>query len=188
MAKLKNTENSTFAHLVKTARIKAGMSQSQLGAELRTTQRPEGVWNTYIGQIEKGQRIPSDEVCVKLAETLELVPLNLLFAAYEARAESSSATKTTKELFKMMKRALTDPVIQRLLMAKEPLEEDVLKALEDEDIRSALGPVVWRETIARAYRIGKKRDIPGLLAIIEAMDDKQWTALTSMIETWGLKS
>ena len=188
MAKTKNTKNNPFALLVKTARTKSGMSQSKLGAELRTTQRPEGVWNTYVGQIEKGQRIPSDEVCVKLAEALNLAPLSVLFSAYEARAESSSATKTTKDLFKMMKRALMDPVIQCLLTAKEPLDEDVLKALEDEDIRGALGLAIWREAIARSFRIGKKRDIPGLLAMVEAMDDKQWMALIGMVETWGLKS
>ena len=61
-----------FSDMIKDARLNARISQRALAEQLKTTQKPEGVWAPYVGQIEKGEKVPSDEVCVKLAEVLKL--------------------------------------------------------------------------------------------------------------------
>ena len=61
-----------FAEIVKEARLQARLSQRGLAEQLTTAQKPDGVWATYVGQIEKGDKVPSDEVCIKLAEVLQL--------------------------------------------------------------------------------------------------------------------
>lgn len=172
----------TFAEMIKEARQKASLSQGRLAQQLRTARRPEGVWPTYIGQIEKGEKVPSEEVCVKLAEVLELDLTEMLLAAYEARADSDEA----RGLFLEMRRALTDPVIRRLLSAKEPLDPGILEALADADLCEALAHEKWRQALIRSYRARKKRDIPGLLVRIEAMNDKQWAGLMSILEGMGM--
>jgi len=53
-----------FGEIIKRART-GNFSQLALGKHI-------GVWGTYIGQIEKGERIPSDERCQLLAKALEL--------------------------------------------------------------------------------------------------------------------
>ena len=53
-----------FSDMIKDARLNARISQRALAEQLKTTQKPEGVWATYVGQIEKGEKVPSDEVCV----------------------------------------------------------------------------------------------------------------------------
>ena len=73
-----------FAEMIKGARLQTRLSQRGLAEQLITAQKPEGVWATYIGQIEKGEKVPSDEVCIKLAEVLELDSSEVLLAAYEA--------------------------------------------------------------------------------------------------------
>lgn len=171
-----------FADMVREARRKAGLSQGRVAQQLRTAKKPEGVWPTYIGQIEKGEKIPSDEMCAKLAEVLKLDPNEVLLAAYEARADSAVAG----DLFLMVKRALSDPVVRRLLSTEEPLDPSLLEALADPDIREALRHTVWRQMLVRAYRVRKKRDFPKLLERVEAMNDKQWTGLMNILEGMGL--
>jgi transcriptional regulator with XRE-family HTH domain len=171
-----------FADMVREARNKAHLSQIKLGKQMCTDKKPQGVWSTYIGQIEKGEKVPADEICIKLAEVLELDPEVMLLAAYEARAESEVAG----ELFRMMKRSLADPVIRRLLSSEKPLSPALLESLADPDLREALGQENWRQAFIRAYRVRKKRDIPGLLARTEAMNDKQWSGLMTILDGMGL--
>ena len=171
-----NRGGQKFADAIRQARIKRHLSQRQLGEEI-------GVWNTYVGQWEKGEKIPADEKIVKLAEVLELDTDELLLAAYEAKAASAEASA----LFKKMKRALTDQVFQRLLSADEPLDPALLEALADENIRGALQEKGWSEMLSRSYRIRSKRDIPVLLALVEAMSDKQWTAMMTMLGAMGIE-
>jgi transcriptional regulator with XRE-family HTH domain len=75
--------------IIHAARTTSGLSQQALGDII-------GVWPTYIGQIEKGIRIPSDEVIVKLAQTFGLRIETLLLVGYYERAE----TKHAKLLFR----------------------------------------------------------------------------------------
>lgn len=172
-----------FAEIVKEARLQARLSQRGLAEQLTTAQKPDGVWATYIGQIEKGEKVPSDEVCIKLAEVLELDASEVLLAAYEAKAGSEEG----RELFGKMTRSLADPVIRQLLASKESLDPALLDALADPETRSLLGDQSWLDAVSRARKMQKKRDLLGLLALVGAMDDKQWGAIMGIIETMGLE-
>ena len=165
-----------FADTIREARIARHLSQRELGEQI-------GVWNTYVGQWEKGEKIPADEKIVKLAEVLELDADELLLAAYEAKAASAEAVA----LFKKMERALTDPVLQHLLAADEELDPSLIEALADGNIRGALQDENWSAVLSRCYGIRKKRDIPSLLVLVEAMNDKQWTAMMNVIEAMGIE-
>ncbi len=176
-------DGKNFAHMIGDARRKIGLSQRQLGERIQTAKRPNGVWNTYVGQIEKGEKVPSDEVVLKLAEVLELNSDEVLVAACVARAESDEA----RALFKKMEGVLTDPVVERLLAADEPLDPGILDALADENIRGALKEEMWSTVFARCYQNRKKRDILGLLVLAEAMSDKQWTAMMNILETMDIE-
>jgi len=160
-----------FADMVREARNRGRVSQRQLGQQL-------GVWNTYVGQIEKGEKVPSDDMCARLAKELQLDTEELLLAAYQARAKTGEA----KRLFEKMKQALKDPLIQRLLAARETLDPNLLEVLADADVRGMLTEKPWREMMARWYRLRRKRDIPGLLGLIESMSDRQWNAFIQMLE------
>ena len=61
-----------LAELIRAARMDQKLSQKALGKLISTAAKPNGVWSTYIGQIEKGDKIPSDDVCVELARILDL--------------------------------------------------------------------------------------------------------------------
>jgi transcriptional regulator with XRE-family HTH domain len=171
-----------FAEMVKEARQKAGLSQGGLAQQMRTAKRPEGVWPTYVGQIEKGEKVPSEEICVKLAEVLALDLDELLLAAYESRADSEEA----RVFLQKMKRALTDPVISRLLADEAPLDPTLLDILADPALRAVLAQEEWRQVLSRTARSRKKRDLPGLLARLEAMNDKQWNGLLGLLDGMGL--
>ena len=171
-----------FADMIREAR-KGRFSQRELGEQILTAKRPNGVWNTYVGQIEKGEKIPSDEIVLKLAEVLDLDPEWVLLAAYEARADSEEA----RTMFQKMEHFLTDPVLQRLLEAEEPLEPGILEALSDDSIRGALREKTWRDLFVRCYRLRKKRAIPDLLALVVAMSDKQWMAMMNILETMDIE-
>ena len=86
-----------FGDMIERAR-RGRFSQQGLGEKI-------GVWGTYIGQIEKGKRIPSDERCLDLAAILELDPRALLIQAYRQRAR----TKEARRLFDRMAGLLSDP-------------------------------------------------------------------------------
>ena len=162
-----------------------GQSQRQLGEKLKTTQRPRGVYNTYVGQIEKGEKVPSLDVCVKLAEVLELDVNELLLAAYEARTESAESDDA-RLLFSNMRRALTDPLIKALLAEDKGFDANVLKALTDPGIRGALSDERWQQAISQCYASQKNRDIARLLAFVQVMNDRQWNGIMAMLEGMGL--
>ena len=138
-----------------------------------------------MGQIEKGEKVPSDEVCVKLAEVLDLDTTRVLLAAYEARAADSPAP--ARALFSQMERALTDALISRLLETEAPFDSSVLDALGRPEIAAGLSDPHWIDAFERSYRVGKKRNLPGLIKLVEAMNDKQWNGLMAMLESMGLE-
>ena len=94
-----------FASVVRQARKQAGLSQPELARLLVTPKRPRGVWATYVGQIEKGQKVPSEEICLKLAEVLRLDPLSLLVRAHRQKAD----TAETQAFLDCVLRIVTDP-------------------------------------------------------------------------------
>lgn len=163
-----------FAEMIKEARLGAHLSQQRLAEQLVTARKPKGVWATYIGQIEKGEKVPSDEVCIKLAEVLELDSNRVLIAAYEAKAGSEEG----RVLYSKMMRSLSDPVVNKLLSSEEPLDPEILEVL---------GDLPWLEGIVRARKKQKERDVLGLLSLVEAMNDTQWNTIMGIIATWDLK-
>ena len=172
-----------FAEMIKEARLQAHLSQQGLAVQLVTARRPKGVWATYIGQIEKGEKVPSDEVCIKLAEVLELDSNRVLLAAYEAKAGSEEG----RALYGKMIRSLSDPVVNKLLSSKEPLDPALLGVLSDPEILALLGDQPWLEGIVRARKKQKERDVLGLFSLVEAMNDTQWNTIMGIIATWDLK-
>lgn len=186
MAKNKNNVKPSFSTLVREARLSQELSQRQLGEKLQTTQRPRGVYNTYVGQIEKGEKVPSIEVCVKLAEVLNIEVNELLLAAYEARTDSAESEEA-RALFRRMRRALSDPLIQALLVDEGAFDSATLKALDDPGIRGALADESWRRAISQCYSSRKNRDIAKLLAFAQSMNDKQWNGIMAMLEGMGLE-
>ena len=172
-----------FAEMIKEARLQAHLSQQGLAEQLVTARRPKGVWATYIGQIEKGEKVPSDEVCLKLAEVLELDSNRVLIAAYEAKASSEEG----RVLYGKMMRSLLDPVVNKLLSSEEPLDPALLGVLSNPEILALLGDQPWLEGVIRARNKQQERDVLGLLALVEAMDDKQWDMIMGIIGTWNLE-
>ena len=180
-----------FAEMIKEARLQAQLSQQRLAGQLVTARNPKGVWSTYIGQIEKGEKFPSDEVCLKLAEVLELDSNRVLIAAYEAKATSEEG----RALYGQMMRLQSDPVVNKLLSSEEPLDPALLGILSKPEILALLGDQSWLEAVARAHKKQKERehkkqkerDVLRLLALVEAMDDKQWDMIMGIIETWNLE-
>ena len=172
-----------FAEMIKEARLQAQLSQQGLAEQLVTTRRPKGVWATYIGQIEKGEKVPSDEVCIKLAEVLELDSNTVLIAAYEAKASSEEG----RALYGKMMRSLSDPVVNKLLSSEQPLDPALLGVLSNPEIVALLGDQPWLERVVRARKNQKERDVLSLLALVEAMDDRQWNMIRGLIDTWGLE-
>lgn len=167
-----------FAELIKRARKRLRLSQARLGGEV-------GIWNTYVGQIEKGEKVPSDEVVIKLAKVLELDLTEILLAAYKAKADTTEA----RNLFTRMETALTDPMLQQIVASSDPVDPGVLAALVDEDIRKALKEPNWRESFSRCYRVNsrRKRDIQRLLSLIESMNDKQYSAMMNLLDAMELE-
>jgi transcriptional regulator with XRE-family HTH domain len=153
-----------FGDIIKQAR-KGRFSQQTLGKQI-------GVWGTYIGQIEKGERVPSDARCVQMAKALELDSRNLLIAAYRERAQEKEA----RALFRQMEKLLADPVTSRLVADRGLLDASLLEALERPKIRKALKDDRWRDALAEGVEMSD-RDIPHLIQIIKQMGPQQWEAL-----------
>ena len=83
-------ENQTFGSLIALRRKELNLSQRALAEKIKTESKPSGVWSTYIGQVEKGDRVPSSEVCEALAEILQLNPLLLLALVYKFKASTQA--------------------------------------------------------------------------------------------------
>jgi hypothetical protein len=63
----------------------------------------------------------------------------------------------------------------------------VLTALGRPGIAAGLSDPQWVDAFERSYAVGKKRNVPGLIKLVEAMNDKQWTGLMAMLESMGLE-
>ena len=153
-----------FGEIIKKAR-KGKFSQQTLGRDI-------GVWGTYIGQIEKGERVPSDERCILLAKALGLDPVSLLISAYRQRAQTPQA----RSLFSQMEKLIADPVISQVVSNRKLLTASILQAIEKNEVRKALRDPRWRDAIAGATT-EPDRDIPLLISIASQMPKQQWEAL-----------
>jgi len=181
-----------FGEAIKQAR-RGRFTQKQLGQAV-------GVWDTYIGQIEKGEKVPS---CLKLAEVLDLDPKKVLLMAYIERASGLA-----RELFLRIQELLESPVLEYLLSEGKDIEVELLKMLTEVEVRSVLAdgellealkdPALreairdrgirgilrdpkWKEALAGVGQV-EDRDIPELLQAVSKMDEKQWQALFNMVQ------
>ncbi|HID09857.1 MAG TPA: XRE family transcriptional regulator [Candidatus Latescibacteria bacterium] len=184
-----------LGQMIKQAR-KGRFNQKQLGETV-------GVWDTYIGQIEKGEKVPSDELCLKLAKVLGLDPQRMLLMAYIERASGFA-----RELFLRIQELLDSPAVEYLISEGRHIELELLQklgeremqevlrdqglmevlrdpevreALKDRDLQKVLRDPRWREVLSGIGEVEDK-DIPGLLQAVSKMDAKQWQALFNMVE------
>jgi len=160
---------SLLGETVKQNRERLKMSQKSLGQTV-------GVWDTYIGQIEKGGKIPSDELCVKIAQTLRLDPPDLLLCAYIDRSKGES-----KAMFEQMRRVLHDPAFT-YLQKIGGMGMDVLKALDDPFFLAAIRDAKWRQAFVDGFRTQVDRDLLGLIEAVGRMKKVQWEALVNMVK------
>jgi transcriptional regulator with XRE-family HTH domain len=165
-----------FADLIRDARTRKRLSQRQLGEQILTPGRPKGIWDTYIGQIEKGEKIPSDELCVKIARALQLDVRDLLLCAYIERSDGEA-----RELFEQVSQFLRNPVFDYLLKRMDKIGLEQLKAFEDPDFAAAISDVKWRNAFVDGFRM-KDRDLLGLIEAVGKMKKIQWEALVNMVK------
>lgn len=175
-----------LAEMVRAARKAKGLSQGAVASRLTTEKKPRGVWPTYVGQIEKGEKVPSDEVCLRLAEVLDLGIRQVLLAAYAARAESAEAgalfLEATESLAAAARRSVPGPD-QDL---GELLSPELHQALRDPDLRAALAQPRLQLLLLQVAQVGAGRDFARVLARLQAMDDRQWISLLNILEAMGV--
>ena len=167
-----------FGETVRQARLRSGLTQSELARQLVTSGRPDGVWPTYVGQIEKGIKVPSEEICLKLAEVLGLDPLPLLVRAHRDRAGSGPAVAFLTRLFE----ATTMPGAMGLVgrtAAKDGEEAERLEvyerilALMEDDALTAVLPLLCRAGLAGQLCV--------LLEDLEQIGEAEWNRLDSLL-------
>ncbi|MBT4140610.1 MAG: helix-turn-helix transcriptional regulator [Candidatus Latescibacteria bacterium] len=159
-----------FGETIKKARG-SRFSQASLGEAI-------GVWGTYIGQIEKGERVPSDERSLLLAEALDLDPRKLLISAYKERTQ----TKEAQQLFTQMEKLMTDPVISQVL-EKKFLDANTAKALQSPNIRRALKNKSWRDALEQGGQMSNQ-NIPELIQLASKMNPQQLQVLITTAKTF----
>ncbi len=79
----------SFADLIREAREEKGFTKRKLAEEANVT-------DVYITLIEQGNRIPSDEKCIALADALGIDRAKVLFAANQ---EAKGGSPEAKEVF-----------------------------------------------------------------------------------------
>ena len=160
---------STLGEKIKQAREGLKMSQKELGQRV-------GVWDTYIGQIEKGEKLPSDELCLKVAQALGLNGRDLLLCAHIERSDGES-----RALFEQMREILNDPAFDRFKRMNR-IGPGALEAFDDPDFISAIQDPNWRKAFMEGFRLKEDRDLLGLIEAIGKMKKIQWEALVNMVK------
>jgi len=159
-----------FGEIIKKAR-EGRFSQQALGEHI-------GVWGTYIGQIEKGERVPSDERCLLLAQALDLDTRKLLISAYRERTQ----TKEVQALFAQMEKLMTDPVISQVLENKF-LDASTAKALQNGNLRKLIKNKAWRAALEETNSTSHP-DLPTLVHLANKMTPQQFQVLLTTAKTF----
>ena len=157
----------TLGKMIKQNRERLKMSQKELAHQT-------DVWDTYISQIEKGEKIPSDELCFKLGGILEIDYRSLLLSAYIERSRGE-----TRILFEQMKHLLSDPLFEHLLKI-DWITPEILEIFSTPDFSAAICDPRWRQVFLDGFRM-QDRDIVGLIQAIQKMKKTQWDALMNMV-------
>lgn len=161
-----------FGGMIREARDRIGLSQSELAQLLVTVRKPDGVWSTYVGQIEKGEKLPSEEICVKLADVLDLDPIRLLLTSYRERADTAEA----RQFFDHLREAASGPGVTALLLS----DGEALNALLDESMNGLPVSEEWAEIVGGLCRSGRIADLPQLLGLVQGLGDAEWEALRAL--------
>ncbi len=147
-------DSINLGELIKEARAAKGYSQAKLSKMLVDAGAPRNVYSTYIGQIEKGEKVPSANVCRGLAIALDL-DAELVFAhAYASRAKTPEEKQLARRLFSLLAQGTPPSEESRSPVATEP----------GRDL-----PDRVRETVA------------GLVRAAVESDDSQWIAVQSLV-------
>lgn len=172
-------ETMEFGDLIRAARARAGLSQGLLAQRLVTSKRPEGVWSTYIGQIEKGEKLPSEELCLKLAEVLELEPVEVLLAAYRDRADTPEAQR----FFDALIGSANASALGELLVHEARDERTAVGVSQAmaEGLPMLFESPEWRELVGALSRMGRLGELPDLLAELSKLGEAEWEALDQFL-------
>ena len=158
----------SFSEQIGQARRRLGFSQRQLGAQIRTPKRPDGVWNTYVGQIEKGDKVPSDEVVLKLAEVLRLDGGEVLLAAYRARTESTRV----RTLLAQVEGALHQQSAREDGKGAHLAAESAAFSADEEWVGRLVAILATRGT----------SEVSRLLSSVVGLNERQWRAVSQALE------
>ena len=169
-----------FARTVREARRRAGYSQAKLACLLVTSGRPEGVWSTYVGQVEKGQKVPSEEICLKLAEVLDLEPLGLLLAAHRAKAVTAAGVRFFDDLLAVVGQRDLAPLLAPARGGEAP------EGLTESATELAYADV-WRELLSGLCRSGHLGELAGLLQDLGRVNEDEWVRLLGFLEHPALR-
>ena len=165
-----------FNELIRAGRVRLGLTQVRLAGELKTPQKPQGVWVTYISQIERGEKIPSDDVCLKLANVLVIDPSQVLLAAHEERTqvvEARTLIRSARWLFQSGLADLEDRDALRRLLTAVGTDSPLHSALKDKDLCAVLGG---------CYRSDKSGELLKVLERMASLDDAQWSLFANFLE------
>ncbi len=160
----------TLGQTIRQNRERLKMSQKELAHQT-------DVWDTYISQIEKGEKVPSDDLCLKLGDILEVDYRFLLLSAYTERSRSE-----TKTLFEQMKRLLSDPLFEYLLKI-DWITPEILETISSPDFSAAIRDPRWRQVFLDGFRM-QDRDIVELIQAVGRMKKVQWEALMNMVKVF----
>ena len=155
--------------LIRSGRSRLGLTQGRLAGEIKTTQKPQGLWVTYISQIERGEKVPSDEVCLQLARVLELDPVDLLLAAQEARTQVEQARVLIRNA-RILSHAPTTPGAAQ--PGSPTANPQLRNALSDEEFVRILGD---------CYASPNRQRVLDLLDRLTRLDDVQWQLFVNFL-------
>ena len=105
-------------NIVYNARKTIGLSQNALG-------EATGVWGTYISQIEKGTRLPSDEVLGLLSKVLNLDLELVMVTVYYERADTPVAKVLFRKIYRNLTQSETDINLAKLTTAQRDAIADL---------------------------------------------------------------
>lgn len=200
--------HDTLSALLRERRSEANLSQKALAEKISTKKNPNGVWATYIGQLEKGEKTPSAEVSVSLANALDIDPHLVLALAFLDRAETVEERHLAEVLLKIIREGpnLETSSSKRFSAGNiaETRYDDIARILQyaadtDDATWSNIRTIV--EAIVASKKDSRTSELVGgllsactstrfnqLLVIIEqskTLDDSKWTALCNMASAFS---